>query len=69
MSVQRKSHPKRQPGALEGKIWMAEDFDVFPDETLSALEGEKLDALRRLRGAQKPLPPGFRFSRDDAHED
>lgn len=26
------------------------------------------EALRRLRASQKPLPPGFRFSRDEAHE-
>ena len=25
-------------------------------------------ALERLRALQRPLPPGFRFSRDDANE-
>ena len=28
----------------------------------------RAEALRRLRALQKPLPPGFRFSRDEAHE-
>ena len=26
------------------------------------------DALARLRTLSRPLPPGFRFARDDAHE-
>jgi antitoxin (DNA-binding transcriptional repressor) of toxin-antitoxin stability system len=32
----------RQPGALEGKIWMAPDFDTFPPETLAAMEGDEV---------------------------
>jgi hypothetical protein len=30
--------PKRQPGALRGQIHMAEDFDIFPDDMLNAME-------------------------------
>jgi antitoxin (DNA-binding transcriptional repressor) of toxin-antitoxin stability system len=33
-----KLRPVRQPGALRGKIEMAEDFDVLPDEILAAME-------------------------------
>ena len=29
----------RSPGMLKGKIRMAEDFDVLPDDILSAMEG------------------------------
>ena len=28
----------RQPGALKGKIWMADDFDELPDDVLAAME-------------------------------
>ena len=28
----------RKPGALAGKIWMAEDFDDLPDDMLDAIE-------------------------------
>jgi prevent-host-death family protein len=28
----------RKPGALAGKVWMAEDFDDLPDEMLDAIE-------------------------------
>ncbi len=31
--------PRRVPGMLKGKIRMAEDFDVLPDDVLSAMEG------------------------------
>ncbi len=31
--------PRRVPGLLKGKIRMAEDFDVLPDDVLSAMEG------------------------------
>jgi antitoxin (DNA-binding transcriptional repressor) of toxin-antitoxin stability system len=31
--------PRRVPGMLKGKIRMAEDFDVLPDDILSAMEG------------------------------
>jgi antitoxin (DNA-binding transcriptional repressor) of toxin-antitoxin stability system len=30
--------PRRVPGLLKGKIRMAEDFDVLPDDILSAME-------------------------------
>lgn len=29
----------RAPGALEGKVWLAEDFDVTAAELLDAFEG------------------------------
>ena len=31
---------ERRPGALEGQIWMAPDFDETPIEVISAFEGE-----------------------------
>jgi antitoxin (DNA-binding transcriptional repressor) of toxin-antitoxin stability system len=31
--------PHRSPGMLKGKIRMAEDFDLLPDDILSAMEG------------------------------
>lgn len=31
-------------------------------------DDSRAEALRRLQALQKPLPPGFRFSRDEAHE-
>jgi antitoxin (DNA-binding transcriptional repressor) of toxin-antitoxin stability system len=31
--------PRRVPGLMKGKIRMAEDFDVLPDDVLSAMEG------------------------------
>jgi prevent-host-death family protein len=30
--------PRRQPGALRGKIHMTPDFDVLPDDLLSIME-------------------------------
>lgn len=30
----------RQPGALKGKIWIADDFDVTPEWLLDAFEGK-----------------------------
>lgn len=30
---------QRQPGALKGRIVMAEDFDAWPDDMLDAFEG------------------------------
>ncbi len=32
--------PRRRPGALRGKIHMANDFDVLPQDLLSAMEGD-----------------------------
>ncbi len=32
--------PRRRPGALRGKIWMAPDFDTLPPEVLAAMEGD-----------------------------
>ncbi|WP_201863933.1 type II toxin-antitoxin system Phd/YefM family antitoxin [Microvirga soli] len=31
--------PHRSPGMLKGKIRMAEDFNLLPDDILSAMEG------------------------------
>lgn len=31
---------RRQPGALQGQIHMAPDFDTLPPEVLAAMEGE-----------------------------
>ena len=31
--------PRRRPGALEGKIHMADDFDALPSDVLDAMEG------------------------------
>jgi antitoxin (DNA-binding transcriptional repressor) of toxin-antitoxin stability system len=33
--------PRRQPGALRGKIRIAPDFDALPPELLAAMEGEE----------------------------
>ena len=33
--------PRRQPGVLRGKIWIAPDFDAFPPDLLSAMEGDE----------------------------
>lgn len=33
--------PRRQPGALRGKIRMAPDFDALPPDVLAAMEGEE----------------------------
>ena len=33
------NRPRRQPGALRGKIRMAPDFDTLPPEFLAAMEG------------------------------
>lgn len=30
--------PRRQPGAMRGEIWMAPDFDEFPEDILAAME-------------------------------
>jgi antitoxin (DNA-binding transcriptional repressor) of toxin-antitoxin stability system len=30
----------RHPGGYEGKIWMAEDFDVTPPEVIASFEGD-----------------------------
>jgi antitoxin (DNA-binding transcriptional repressor) of toxin-antitoxin stability system len=32
------SKPRRQPGALRGKIRMAQDFDTLPHDVLDAME-------------------------------
>jgi antitoxin (DNA-binding transcriptional repressor) of toxin-antitoxin stability system len=34
------ARPRRQPGGMEGKIWMAPDFDTLPAEVLAAMEGD-----------------------------
>ncbi|HVH88062.1 MAG TPA: hypothetical protein VM912_15150 [Terriglobales bacterium] len=33
---------RRRPGALEGKIHMAGDFDILPSDVLDAIEGSGL---------------------------
>lgn len=33
--------PRRQPGALRGRIRMAPDFDTLPPEVLTAMENEE----------------------------
>lgn len=38
----KSQRPWRQPGALEGKIWMAPDFDTLPPDILAAMEGDEL---------------------------
>jgi prevent-host-death family protein len=36
----RQRKPVRKPGALKGKIWIADDFDApLPDDLLDAFEG------------------------------
>ena len=32
---------RRRPGALEGRIQMADDFDVLPSDLLDAIEGNE----------------------------
>ncbi|HVA19832.1 MAG TPA: type II toxin-antitoxin system Phd/YefM family antitoxin [Solirubrobacteraceae bacterium] len=32
-------------GALKGQIWMADDFDELPEETLKEFEGDSSDDL------------------------
>ena len=36
----RSVQPRRQPGALRGKIHMAADFDALPPDVLAAMENE-----------------------------
>lgn len=38
-----KARKPRQPGALKGKIWIADDFDVTPDWLIDAFEGKDSD--------------------------
>ncbi|WOF41757.1 hypothetical protein KNJ79_10840 [Sphingopyxis indica] len=38
-----KPRKPRQPGALKGKIWVADDFDVTPDWLIDAFEGKDSD--------------------------
>ena len=35
------TRPARRPGALRGRIRIAPDFDILPDELLAAMEGEE----------------------------
>ena len=32
--------PRRQPGTLKGKIWIAPDFDATPQDMLDSIEGD-----------------------------
>jgi antitoxin (DNA-binding transcriptional repressor) of toxin-antitoxin stability system len=36
----RQERPRRQPGSLRGKIWIAPDFDALPADVLAAMEGQ-----------------------------
>ena len=38
--VPKTDRPRRQPGALRGKIKMAPDFDEWPPEILAAMLGD-----------------------------
>jgi antitoxin (DNA-binding transcriptional repressor) of toxin-antitoxin stability system len=38
---QQADRPRRQPGALRGKIRMASDFDALPSDVLAAMDGEE----------------------------
>jgi hypothetical protein len=35
--------PKRKLGQLKGEVWMADDFDTWPDWFLDAMEGKDAD--------------------------
>ena len=35
------ARPRRQPGALRGKIRIAPDFDALPSDMLAAIKGEE----------------------------
>lgn len=37
----RPERARRLPGALRGQIWMAPDFDTWPDDILDAMEGKE----------------------------
>ena len=39
--------PRRLVGAMRGEIWMANDFDTWPDDILEAMEGELYPAERK----------------------
>ena len=41
-----KPRKPRQPGALKGKIWIADDFDEWPEGFLDAFYGEDTEAAR-----------------------
>lgn len=36
-----KQDPRRRRGGLKGRIWMAEDADILPEDVLQALEAPK----------------------------
>lgn len=46
---------------IEIRIAGKREFEVSRDQSTSR-------ALERLRRLRRPLPPGFTFSRDEAHE-
>ena len=39
-----KLRPPRQFGLLKGQIWMADDFDTWPDDILAAMEADVMPA-------------------------
>lgn len=51
----------REGDEIEIRIASDREFEVKRD-------GRKQAALERLRKLRRPLPDGFRFDRDDAHE-
>ena len=45
------------------------EIEIAGDRTLRVERDPTREAaLARLRALRRPLPPGFRFSRDEAHE-
>ncbi|MCA1654722.1 MAG: type II toxin-antitoxin system Phd/YefM family antitoxin [Sphingomicrobium sp.] len=36
----REARKPRVPGALKGQIWIADDFDEWPEDILDAMEGK-----------------------------
>lgn len=41
-SVTRSGVAFRKPGAMAGKVWMADDFDTLPDDMLDAIDQDPL---------------------------
>ena len=64
----------RLPRKLVERMRLAEgdevDVTATDERTLGLAKAEEPieDVLARLRALQRPAPPGFRWSREDAHE-
>jgi hypothetical protein len=41
------ARPRRMPGLLKGRITLAENFDVWPDELLESFEGVAVEPKRQ----------------------